>query len=100
VGVIASSVSCNMKEMKSKMCCSRSNADCCQKEVKLLKLKDDFVSPQNQKIARPLEFAFISFSPLLTETHFNLSEKVMVADDHAPPLSATDRLTLIQSFLI
>lgn len=89
-----------MKEMKAKMCCSNKQKDCCEKEVKLLKLKDDFVSPQNQKIVRPLEFSFFSFSPLFAETYFTVQEKVVVTNDLPPPRSTIERLILIQSFLI
>lgn len=100
IGVVASSVKCNMKEMKAKNCCSPGNDGCCQKEVKLLKLQGDFVSPQNQKITKPLEFAFFSIPLQLTETNFSSQEKAFVTDHHAPPLSAIERLTRIQSFLI
>jgi hypothetical protein len=100
IGVVASSMKCTMKEMKTKKCCSPGNDGCCQKEVKLLKLQGDFVSPQHQKIAKPLEFAFVSLPPQLTETDFSSQEKAFVSDHHAPPLSAIERLTRIQSFLI
>ena len=100
IGVVASSMTCNMKEMKSKSCCSRNNADFCQKEVKLLKLKDDFVSQQNQKIVKPLQFFFADSDPQLILYRCYVPYNPIATDEHAPPLSALGELSFLQTFLI
>lgn len=100
IGVIASSVTCNMKEMKEKNCCSSKAKDCCEKEVKLLKLDDVFVSVQNQKVIKPVEFTFLSLAPASFECFHPVTATIKMGRQPAPSLYPPDRLAFIQSFLI
>jgi len=97
IGVIASSYSCPMMKASSKMCC---NSGCCKQEVKLLKVKDDFVSASFQKAERFDSAPVTLMAPTFSKSNAEFSHVLFSEDDHAPPGKIIDRLSFIQSFLI
>lgn len=100
IGVVASTVTCNMKQMKVKTCCAPTNPGCCEKQVKLLKLNDDFLSNEIQKVARPFEFQFIAVAQVIMVRSDAPSVCFLLPDIFPPPPTGDDRLVFIQSFLI
>ncbi|HYV92365.1 MAG TPA: hypothetical protein VE978_11295 [Chitinophagales bacterium] len=105
VGVIASSYSCcGMKmnsEIKMKSCCSMMNKNCCEKkEVKLLKVKDDFISNAFVKIDRHISL-FTEIPVLFTMSYSEAnSSSVNFLRDHSPPGRSYDLLSFIRIFRI
>ena len=102
VGVIAGTYRCkmNMEDMVRKSCCTPSQKSCCEKEVKLLKIKDDFLSSSHQQTIK-----VFSTIALFIQDHEKASETLsnpgyIVLSAHAPPCSPYDILPFVQSFLI
>jgi hypothetical protein len=73
---------------------------CCKHEVKLLKVKDDFVSSGSFSLPKIFSPAIILIAPTLSENYFSFNSSPFLKDDHAPPGNTIDRLSFIQSFLI
>jgi hypothetical protein len=100
VGVIASSVTCTVREKKLARCCSSQNDDCCKKEVKLLKLDHDFLSSAHQKVMKPLDAPVMVVMPEVKEVTFfslPLSNNLI---SRPPPRPVDARLSFVQSYLI
>jgi hypothetical protein len=79
------------------MCCGK---NCCKHEVKLLKVKDAFVSSVSQAIPKNFCSSLLVTIPIVSQNYFPCSHFLFSEDDHAPPGKIIDRLSFIQSFLI
>ena len=73
---------------------------CCKHEVKLLKVKDDFVSSAFQNVQKNFSSPIVLISQVLSENYFPVPHFQFSQSDHAPPGKIIDRLSFIQSFLI
>ena len=100
VGVVASSYTCKMMEMKTSNCCSKTTKGCCEREVKLLKIDDDFVSSSSLLLQKFISTPVIISSPVILKEDFHSSTSEYFFADLAPPGNTIDRLSFIQSFLI
>jgi len=86
-----------MMKMNTKMCCGMS---CCKHEVKLLKVKDDYVASVSPDILKNFSTPLILITPILSKNYFPFSHFQFSQEDHAPPGKIIDRLSFIKSFLI
>ncbi len=97
IGVIASSYSCKMQ--KTATCCTKANKSCCEKEVKLFKISDEYVS---SSFHTPLKTTSVFVLEVLI---FTIPETVLTASynllsTHAPPGLPYPVLPFLQSYLI
>jgi hypothetical protein len=101
VGVIAATYHCSMEmpaHLMQKQSCCTDTKGCCEKEVKLLRLNDDFLTPGSHGLAKlPAVFTIVMTAwtlPALTET----APAPFISFRPPPPKPAI--LPFIQSFLI
>ena len=86
--------------MKVKCCCSHKKSCSEEREVKLLKVKDAFVSNAPVKIDREINLiAEIQAQLMVNNSSDNFSSDNFLRD-HSPPGRSYDLLLLSQSFLI
>jgi hypothetical protein len=100
VGVVASSYTCKMMEMKMASCCNKESKGCCEREVKLLKLKDDFVSTSSFSLQKYFSAPLILSEPPVSKDISSRTLFVYSTTNISPPGESQDRLAFIQSFLI
>ena len=81
-------------------CCSKESKGCCEREVKLLKLKDDFVSTSCFSIQKYFATPIILLEPPVSKDFPGHTFFIYSLNDISPPGEMNERLALIQSFLI
>lgn len=100
VGVIASSYHCKMAMPANKSCCKTTDKGCCERNIKLLKITDHFISSSfHLPVKSAPDFSFsILFSP--NEPACHLTGPPSFLRDHAPPDSGVEVILLTQAFRI
>ncbi|MEO6167146.1 MAG: hypothetical protein ABIO46_12780 [Chitinophagales bacterium] len=100
IGVIASSYHCKMAMPANKSCCKTMDKGCCEKNLKLLKITDQFISSSFHILVKSApDFSFaILFS--FKESADRFYSQTAFLRDHAPPDSGLDLILLTRAFRI
>ena len=101
IGVIASSYQCKKPAAINKSCCQAPDKNCCEKNSRLLKITDHFISASLQLPSKSAHNYFLAIVAVSQRAampgHINLFAGQAV---HAPPDPAVDICVLVQSFRI
>lgn len=100
IGVIASSYRCKMAMPAGKSCCKPGDRDCCEKNSKLLKISDDFLSVPSQFTVKPASDGIVAMLTPLYDLHLFSTAANFVPLNHGPPSVSVDLLLLTRSFRI
>ncbi|MBK6481926.1 MAG: hypothetical protein IPG01_02035 [Chitinophagaceae bacterium] len=101
IGVIASSYQCKKPMTVNKSCCKASDNGCCEKNSKLLKITDHFISASFQLPVKS-SLSFLNALVIVSTgalPHF-AGVQVATKPGHAPPESPVDILLLTHLFRI